>query len=71
MRYDQHYFARRVEELGTGIAHAAGTLTADSLARTLDLALGADVTSRAGSVAASMRTDGADFAARRLIELAG
>ena len=70
-RYDQHYFAKRVGELGTGIAHAAGTLTVDSLARTLDVALGADVRSRAGSVAASMRTDGVDVAARRLIKLAG
>jgi vancomycin aglycone glucosyltransferase len=71
MRYDQHYFANRVGELGIGVTHAAGTLTAESLAQTLDRALRPDVHARARSVAASMRTDGATIAARRLIELAG
>jgi vancomycin aglycone glucosyltransferase len=71
MRYDQHYFAKRVGELGIGVTHAAGALTAESLTRALDFVLGAEVRSRAMSVAASMRTDGADVAARRLMSLAG
>ena len=70
MRYDQHYFAKRVGELGIGVMHAAGTLTGESLARALDFSLRPDVHARARSVAASMRTHGAEIAARRLIDLA-
>ena len=70
MRYDQHYFAKRVGELGIGVTQAAGMLTADSLTQALDFALRREVSVRAGSVAASMRTDGAEVGAGRLIELA-
>lgn len=71
MRYDQHYFAKRVGELGTGTAHQAVAPTVDSLTRALEFALREDVRTRADSVAASMRSDGAAIAARRLTELAG
>ena len=65
--HDQHYWARRVQELGIGTAHAPGAPTADSLAEALRRTLHPDVAERARSVAAAVRTDGADVAARRLI----
>jgi vancomycin aglycone glucosyltransferase len=37
--YDQHYWARRVAELGIGTAHVPGTPTAESLASALEHAL--------------------------------
>lgn len=65
--YDQHYWARRVHELGIGAAHAASAPTAESLASALGHALQPGVAARAASVAASMRGDGARVAARRLV----
>ncbi len=65
--YDQHYWAKRVQELGIGTAHAPGAPSADSLIEALSQTLGPDVAARARSVAASVRTDGAEIAARRLI----
>jgi vancomycin aglycone glucosyltransferase len=65
--YDQHYWAQRVQYLGIGTAHAPGALTADSLTEALRRTLQPDVAIRARSVAASVRTDGAEVAARRLI----
>src|SRR5262249_31995739 len=41
--YDQHYWAGRVRELGIGSAHAAGAITAESLASALEEALKAEV----------------------------
>ena len=70
MRYDQHYFAKRVSELGIGIAHETGTPKTGSLTHALEFAIQPEVRSRASSVAASMHTDGAEIAARRLIDLA-
>jgi vancomycin aglycone glucosyltransferase len=66
--WDQHYWAKRVQELGIGTAHAPGTPTSDSLTEALRRTLYPDVAIRARSVAASIRTDGAEVAARRLIE---
>jgi vancomycin aglycone glucosyltransferase len=66
--WDQHYWAKRVQELGIGIAHAAGVPTAESLTEALRRTLDPDVAARARSVAASIRTDGAEVAARRLID---
>jgi vancomycin aglycone glucosyltransferase len=71
MRYDQHYFAKRIGELGIGTAHDVGTPTTDSLIRALEFVLRPDVRAQAGSIAALVRTDGAEVGARRLIELAG
>ncbi len=66
--YDQHYWARRVQELGIGIAHAPGAPTAASLTEALRLTLNSDAAVRARSLAVSVRTDGAEVAARRLID---
>jgi vancomycin aglycone glucosyltransferase len=65
--YDQHYFARRVSDLGIGSAHAPVEPTPDSLTTALAHALEAGVTVRARSVATAVRTDGARVAAQRLI----
>jgi vancomycin aglycone glucosyltransferase len=65
--WDQHYWAKRVQQLGIGTAHAPGTPTSNSLTEALRSTLHPDVAIRARSVAASIRTDGAEVAARRLI----
>ncbi len=65
--YDQHYFARRVAELGIGCAHPPAVPTTGSLTSALEHALQAEVATRARSVAAEVRTDGALVAARQLI----
>ncbi len=66
--YDQHYWAKRVEELGVGIAHTPGAPSAGSLGEALGRTLLPDVADRARALAASMRADGTEIAARRLIE---
>jgi vancomycin aglycone glucosyltransferase len=66
--YDQHYWAKRVHELGIGTAHAPGAPTADSLTEALSHTFEPDVAARARAVAASVRNDGAEIAARRLID---
>src|ERR1051326_8107428 len=68
--YDQHYWAKRVHHLGIGTAHAPGTPTADSLTEALSHTIQPDVAARARAVAASVRTDGPEIAARRLIDKA-
>jgi vancomycin aglycone glucosyltransferase len=68
--YDQHYWARRVHELGIGSAHAPGVPTTDSVTRALDLGLKPDVKKRAESIASAVRRDGAEVAARRLLATA-
>ncbi len=65
--YDQHYWSKRVHELGIGIAHAPGAPTRESLTDALGCCVQPHVGVRARAVAASMRTDGAAIAARRLI----
>ena len=65
--YDQHYFARRVSELGIGIAHPLVVPTTESLTDALEQALRPAVTARARVVAKAVRTDGAGVAAQRLI----
>ena len=65
--YDQHYWAKRVHQLGMGTAHAPGAPSADSLTEALSYTLQPDVAARARAVAASVRPDGAEIAARRLI----
>jgi vancomycin aglycone glucosyltransferase len=65
--YDQHYWARRVADLGLGAAHAPGTPTAATLAAALEQALRSETSTRARAVASSVRTDGARAAAERLI----
>jgi vancomycin aglycone glucosyltransferase len=67
--YDQHYWAGRVDTLGIGSAHASSVLTAASLTSALERALRAETAGRARAVAGSMRGDGAEIAARRLVEM--
>jgi len=64
--YDQHYWARRVQELGIGTAHAADAPSTDSLTSALERALRSDAPNRARSIATVVRSDGALIAARRL-----
>jgi len=68
--YDQFYWAQRIDQLGIGSAHPPGAPTTESLTAALERALQPDVGSRAQSVAAAVRTDGAMVAARRVIALA-
>ena len=68
--YDQHYWAGRVQQLGIGEAHTPGAPTSDSLTSALEHALQPDVTARAQSIAAAVRTDGTLVAAERLIDAA-
>jgi vancomycin aglycone glucosyltransferase len=65
--YDQHYWAQRVHQLGIGTAHAPGAPTTGSLTSALEHTLQPDVAARARSIAAAVRRDGAQTAARRLI----
>jgi vancomycin aglycone glucosyltransferase len=65
--YDQHYWAQRVDRLGIGTAHAPGTPTAATLTDALARALQPQVAARARSIAATIRRDGAQAAAQRLI----
>ena len=65
--YDQHYWARRVQQLGIGTAHASGTPTTDSLTNALEHTLQPDVAASGRSIAAAMRSDGAQVAAERLV----
>jgi vancomycin aglycone glucosyltransferase len=66
--WDQHYWAKRVQQLGIGIAHAPGVPTSDSLTEALRATLHPDAALRARAVVATIRADGAEVAARRLIE---
>jgi vancomycin aglycone glucosyltransferase len=68
--YDQHYWAQRVQQLGIGSAHPASIPTTTSLRSALEQALQPDVSVRARSIAAEVRSDGALVAARRLINAA-
>jgi vancomycin aglycone glucosyltransferase len=62
-RYDQHYFAQRIDHLGVGVAHAPTVPTADSLVAALNRVLQPDLAARAKSLATDVRTDGAATAA--------
>jgi vancomycin aglycone glucosyltransferase len=68
--YDQHYWARRVQQLGIGSAHAPAAPTTDSLTSALRHALQPDVVARARSTAQLVRGDGALIAAQRLMAVA-
>jgi vancomycin aglycone glucosyltransferase len=67
--YDQHYWAQRIHQLGIGVAHAPGTPTTDSLTSALEHTLQPDVTARAESIAAAVRSDGTQVAAQRLMSV--
>ena len=60
--YDQHYWARRVEALGIGVAHGAGAPSGVTLEAALELALRSEVAARARAL--EVRGDGAEKAAQ-------
>jgi vancomycin aglycone glucosyltransferase len=66
---DQPYWACRVAELGIGAAHHGPTPTVESLSAALETALRPETRTRATAVAATIRTDGATVAAKRLLAL--
>jgi vancomycin aglycone glucosyltransferase len=63
---DQPYWAGRVAELGIGAAHDGPVPTVASLSDALETALAAQP--RAAAVAASIRTDGAEVAAKLVLD---
>ncbi|UCI06502.1 glycosyltransferase [Mesorhizobium sp. B1-1-8] len=64
---DQPYWAGRVAALGIGAAHDGPTPTAQSLSAALETALAPETRARATAVAAKVRSDGAEVAARFLL----
>ena len=66
---DQPYFARRVAELGVGVAHDGRTPTFDSLSAALATALTPEIRARATAVAGTIRADGTTVAAELLFDL--
>ncbi|MFJ8011501.1 glycosyltransferase [Streptomyces sp. NPDC096339] len=68
---DQPYWAGRVADLGTGVAHDDPTPTVESLSAALGTALGPETGARAVAVAGTIRTDGAAVAARLLLGAVG
>jgi vancomycin aglycone glucosyltransferase len=67
--HDQHYFAKRVDDLGIGSAHAAGAPTTETLSAALERALRKEVAERARDIATKVRTDGARAAADALMSV--
>ncbi|MEV5830204.1 glycosyltransferase [Spirillospora sp. NPDC052242] len=65
---DQPYWAGRVTELGIGTGHDGATPTAESLSAALEVALVPETGARAAVVAETVRTDGAERAAKLLLE---
>lgn len=65
---DQPYWARRVADLGIGVAHDGSVPTVASLSAALRTALAPETRARATAMAGRIRTDGATVAARLLVE---
>jgi vancomycin aglycone glucosyltransferase len=65
---DQPYWAGRVAELGIGAAHGGQSPTFQSLSAALGTALTPETQARAIAVARTVRTDGAEIAARLLVD---
>lgn len=64
---DQPYWAARVSALGIGTGHDGPVPTAGSLSAALAIVLDPGVAARAAQVAGTIRTDGADLAAKLLL----
>lgn len=64
---DQPYWAGRVARLGIGAAHDGPAPSFDSLSAALATALAPETRARAATVAGTIRTDGAERAARLLL----
>lgn len=65
---DQPYWASRVAGLGIGVAHDGPVPTFESLAAALATTLADGTRERAAAVAATIRTDGAEVAAKLLLD---
>ncbi|MEV0581858.1 glycosyltransferase [Nonomuraea sp. NPDC050310] len=65
---DQPYWAGRVAELGIGAAHDGPVPTVESLSAGLRVALSDEVRDRAAAVAGRIRADGAEVAAKLLLD---
>jgi vancomycin aglycone glucosyltransferase len=65
---DQPYWAGRVAELGIGAAHNGPAPTFETLSAALGTALTPEIRARATAVAGTIRTDGAEIAARLLLD---
>lgn len=65
---DQPYWAGRVAEVGIGVAHDGPAPTTESLSAALSTALGPETHARAIAVAGTIRTDGAEVAAKMLLD---
>jgi vancomycin aglycone glucosyltransferase len=65
---DQPYWAGRVTDLGIGAAHDGPTPTFESLSAALETALAPETHARATAVAATIRTDGTEVAAKLLFD---
>ncbi|WP_075736825.1 glycosyltransferase [Streptomyces acidiscabies] len=68
---DQPYWGSRVAALGIGVAHDGPVPTYESLSAALAVALAPETAVRAKAVAPTVRADGADVAAKLLIDVAG
>ena len=66
--WDQPRWAARVTELGIGAAHDGRAPTFESLSAALATALAPETRTRAQAVAGTIRTDGADVAAKLLLD---
>jgi vancomycin aglycone glucosyltransferase len=66
---DQPYFARRVADLGIGVAHDGAALTFESLSAALSTALTPETRARVSAVAGTVRADGAAVAAKLLFDV--
>ena len=65
---DQIYWARRVAELGIGVAHDGSAPSTESLSAALSTALSPKTRARATGVAGTIRADGATVAASLLLD---
>ena len=65
---DQPYWASRVADLGIGAAHDVKVPTTESLSAALGTALTPQTRARATAVAGMIRTDGAEVAAKLLVD---
>jgi vancomycin aglycone glucosyltransferase len=68
---DQPRWAAQVAELGVGVAHDGPAPTFESLSAALRTALAPETRTRATAVAAEIRPDGAEVAARMLVDAVG
>jgi vancomycin aglycone glucosyltransferase len=68
---DQLYWARRVTELGVGTAYDGRTASVESLSAALQATLAPETRARADALSGEIRTDGAEVAAKLLLEAVG